>query len=281
MVGAEHALAPERGITGQASMQEFNTFVYLDVQKTGSTFVTSLLERFFPHEKIRKRRHVGVGKDYDRSKFYFISVRDPLDQYASLYSYGCDLRGGVFKRINDGNNGHLYDGTWAGFRMWLRFVLQPENASLLDANYSYCGNGRLCELIGFQSYRVLLLALPDAATVLAGCTDKKAIRQEFRTRKLHQFAVRYEKFRADLAELLNTSLRDYAADLDGALAFVKTSNEINASDRIDRYETDLGLGNKLDRELRAREWLLYEEFGYDSRAFRNRRLGPKGPRQPR
>ncbi len=116
-------------------MHEFKTFVYLDIQKTGSTFITTLLEKFFPEHEVRKRRHIGMEKEFDTSKFHFISVRDPLDQYVSLYSYGCETKGKIFRRLNDREQGDLYDGTWDGFCRWLDFVLRPGNAHLIDARY--------------------------------------------------------------------------------------------------------------------------------------------------
>jgi len=69
-------------------MHEFPNFVYLDVEKTGSTFIMTLLDEFISAPVVRREHHMPMEADCDRSKRYFISVRDPLDAYISLYSYG-------------------------------------------------------------------------------------------------------------------------------------------------------------------------------------------------
>ena len=58
-------------------MQEFQSFVYLDLQKTGSTFIADLLQRHCKELQVRFSKHSRVGQGYDGNKFYFISVRNP------------------------------------------------------------------------------------------------------------------------------------------------------------------------------------------------------------
>ncbi len=60
-------------------MHEFETFVYLDMQKTGSTFIVRLLRQFSGQQELCSKMHEPVGKFYDPSKFYFSSIRDPLN----------------------------------------------------------------------------------------------------------------------------------------------------------------------------------------------------------
>ena len=55
-------------------MHEFETFAYLDVQKTGSTFI-SVLSSPCSEKEIRRSKHGQVGDRYDPKKFYFISAR--------------------------------------------------------------------------------------------------------------------------------------------------------------------------------------------------------------
>ena len=65
-------------------MHEFETFVYLDTQKTGSSFISYVLRRHSSEKEVLHSKHQPVGERYDPNKFYFISVRDPFDQYISL-----------------------------------------------------------------------------------------------------------------------------------------------------------------------------------------------------
>jgi hypothetical protein len=242
-------------------VHEFESFVYLDVPKTGSTFIKGLLRKQCIGPQIAGRAHSGISNGYDYSKLCFISVRDPLDQYLSLYSFGCESKGGLYGRMRAMGAENLYDGSWSGFLNWLRFVLKPGNAACVDPDYAECGNGRICKLVGYQSFRVLCLTIPDAYAVLRKCRDREAVKQVYRSRKAHQFAIRFETFQQDLVELLKTSLRPYLKDLDKAIKHA-SRDAANTSKRVLKGEGEHALPNGLRRKLKEREWLLCEEFGY-------------------
>jgi sulfotransferase famil protein len=243
-------------------MHEFETFVYIDVQKTGSTFISELLERFCSEKEVRYRKHGRAQRKYDPSKFYFISVRDPLDQYLSLYSHGCGGNGGLFMRLTNLGRGDLYDSTWEGFRRWLKFVLREDNAELLDDNYGVHGNGDIRKLMGLQTYRFLEMALLDAKETLDACKTEDDVRKAYAEKKMASHLIRYETFRADLEHLITTKLRDSFKDLDGALQFVREGPKVNASERIDQFLDDPKIGPKNRKMLNQREWFMHEEFGY-------------------
>ena len=133
--------------------------MYLDVQKTGSSFICSFLKNFSSEPKIRSEQHAGMPEDCDKSKFYFISVRDPLDQYLSLYSFGCQTDGQLYQRLQKKGYDDFYDGTWSGFRSWLEFILEPEHAQLLGGGYGGKRSSKVSELLGYQSWRVLSYGL--------------------------------------------------------------------------------------------------------------------------
>jgi hypothetical protein len=158
-------------------MHEFQTFVYLGMQKTGTTFISNFLRRFSKEKELVQEPHKPVGPETDRSKFFFISVRDPLDAYLSLYSYGSEAKGKMRNRFaRDGIEKNFYDGTMEGFRDWLNYVLRIRNAAQLDKSYANMGNSRTCEIIGFQSWRYLRLALPTPSATLALCKTDEDVR---------------------------------------------------------------------------------------------------------
>lgn len=243
-------------------MHEFETFVYLDTQKTGSSFISYILRRHSSEKELLHSKHAPVGERYDPNKFYFISVRDPLDQYISLYSYGCQQGGNAFGRVQRSGNADLYDSTWQGFRKWLRFVLDPENTALLLKRRGDYQPRSYHRLIGFQTYRFLELALPDADSALHDCESRKDVRAAFRANSIPQFTIRHETFIADLETLFTTRLRNSIANLDDALEAIRGDWRMNASERVDKFEDDPRLGRKARKLLEEREWLLMELFGY-------------------
>ena len=75
-------------------MDDFGRIIYLDVEKTGSTFISKFLQENMACQRVRKVKHGRIGNDFKKDSFYFISVRNPLSQYLSLYRYGCGGKGG-------------------------------------------------------------------------------------------------------------------------------------------------------------------------------------------
>jgi hypothetical protein len=240
-------------------MYEFPNFVYLDVEKTGSSFIFQLLTRFCVDEGIRRDHHEPMPADCDRSKFYFISVRDPLDTYISLYSFGCESRGKMRMRFEREDLEHVYDGTTTGFHEWLKYALRARRADVVATEYATTS---IAQLLGPQSYRYLCLAIPGSRERLGECATRDEIRALHDAEKLPSFTIRHENFAADLTKLLRGPLNRWIDDVDGAVRFVETGRLVNASKRIDESNEDFAVKPRLMQRLREREWFLYELFNY-------------------
>ena len=136
-------------------MMEYPNFVYLDARKTGSSFVRLFLCKYAKGPAIQSNAHKAIST-YDKNKYYFITCRDPLDQYLSLYSYGCTGLGTLRRRLEREDKADWYDGSPAGFSAWLNFTLDPCNASFVGTeNYAQSG---AAQLVGLQTYRLLWLS---------------------------------------------------------------------------------------------------------------------------
>jgi hypothetical protein len=243
-------------------MHEFESFVYLDMEKTGSTFISRLLNKFAREPAQRQLHHRAMDADFDPKKFYFMSVRNPMDSYLSLYSFGCQQQGKVYARLR--NKGHLeyYDRTAEGFGEWLSFVLKKRNADLLRDRYDVVADGRIAGLMGFQSYRYLRLAIPDAEALLDHCETEDDIRAVYEANKLPQFIIRHETFVADLCRLIEGPLKDKLNDVEGALDYARNTEPVNTSERVDKGETEFRIDDRRRRKMQKREWLLNELFAY-------------------
>jgi hypothetical protein len=243
-------------------MFEFETFVYLPLQKTGSTFVVRFFERFCKERLLANTAHDTIAAEaYDPAKLYLVSVRNPLDQYVSLYSYGAGGEGGVYMWMRRRGYDFMYDGSAESFRRWLAIVLRRDSADLLANDYAAAGN-HVASLVGFQTYRYLQLAIPSAQEVLSECKSQRDVRAAHVARSIVGFTLRTETLNADLANLIQTKLRDSVANLDEALAYLQGAKPVNASSRFDQYGQKVELDANSLRRLEQREWLLYELFGY-------------------
>ncbi|HEX3942953.1 MAG TPA: hypothetical protein VHW69_02590 [Rhizomicrobium sp.] len=241
-------------------MHEYKTFIYLDVQKTGSSFISSVFRRFSSEPCIRKEGHAALtGRwDYDSDKFHVISIREPLDAYISLYSFGCGSEGLLFNLLSKAH-AHLYNHTWSGFQQWLDLLLEPENAPLLSANgEAYPA----ANLVGFQSARVLQMAMQRSEKKLRACETPDDVRQSYKKLNIVNYTIRNENLRDDLAELLDTHLRHAMKDADAAIRFVRSAEPKMVSERVDHKYANARLTPKRAARLREREWPMYEFFGY-------------------
>lgn len=260
-------------------MYDFERFVYLDVQKTGSTFVGNLLKTcskrpmiyFSKHTpardltvaasvnllKRRKLRRLWKRAGfYRQDAIYFNSIRHPFDLYASLYNYGCDGNGSVFGKLRQQGAESLYDGTPEGFLRWTEFMLDPGNAKLLKGEYSRCADA-----VGFMTYRFLNLSFRNPARQLGHITDRAAAREIYRERNICVATLRLENIREDFEALVETHLADIVDR--GKVSDFFAAGRINASQSKAGKSSALGESAVGDL-VREREFLIFELFYPDS-----------------
>jgi hypothetical protein len=101
-------------------MYESTSFIYLDLEKTGTNFIVDFRERFKGEGRRERTAAEAPARNADDKKLRFISVRDPLEQYISLYSFGCGGKGALSHRMKKKGRGGLYEGTSGSFRKWLQ-----------------------------------------------------------------------------------------------------------------------------------------------------------------
>ncbi|WP_062383036.1 hypothetical protein [Demequina iriomotensis] len=230
---------------------EFEKLVYLDPQKTGSTFVEEVLIEVFGGEPTLRARHTPL-KERDPERLHCISVRDPWDQYLSLYRYGADRRGGVYLNLKAAGLSDAY----ASFGDWLDVVLDPANAAMVAPNWGSTGIARF---VGVQSFRYLRMALPRALERMRTMESVEDVREQHAQHKAWDVVLRTETLADDVVDMLDTH-RD-------RLGITMSREDL---DRIARQHAGANASKSKRVEMedahRARiassEWLLLEEFGY-------------------
>ena len=242
-------------------MHQFETLTYLDVQKTGSSFVSQFLSKHMRERDAGLRKHAPVANRQARM-FYLVSVRDPLQQYISLFRYGAGGHGSLRAFIDAQGQGALYDsvphGPVAALERWLDFVLRPRHTAILGEGYHLS-----CpDLIGFQTFRFLMLALPDARARLATAERRLDVRRLYRAEGLPDAVIRTEHLREDLDALIDGPLAPRLHDATAARHNLRDIAPVNVS-RIAPELRNTAISPELAARVRAREWLLYEQFYAD------------------
>lgn len=240
-------------------MHAFHSLVYMDVEKSGSTYVSQFLRDFLDDDEVAFRKHVELEDRPPAGRLHVISVRDPLDTYLSLYSYGCQGKGGLSGTIRQAGFGDLYDSTPQGFDRWLDVVLDPGRAAILNPR-SYARSG-VADHVGLLSFRVARLSGPRPLRWMreVGSTDE--FLAAYREHAVADVVLHNETLSQDLAALVRREDLAWRPSRDAALSVLAAKDRLNSSRRLD---SDAGFAVPDDawERVAARERLLTDVFGY-------------------
>ncbi|GAA1991042.1 hypothetical protein GCM10009718_30980 [Isoptericola halotolerans] len=241
-------------------MHAFHSLAYLDVEKSGSTYVSRFLRDFLDDDEVAFRKHVELEDRPPAGRLHVISVRDPLDTYLSLYSYGCQGKGGLSGTIREAGLGHLYDGTAEGFDGWLDVVLDPAYASALNPR-SYDKSG-VAPHTGLLSYRVARLSSPRPRRWMRQATSADDFVARYRSNTVVDVVLRNESLTEDLEALVRRTDLEWRPSRAVALETLRAQRRLNTSRRLDD-DGAFTVPHDARRRVAARERLLTEVFGYD------------------
>lgn len=241
-------------------MHAFHSLAYLDVEKSGSTYVSHFLRDFLDDDEVAFRKHVELEDRPPAGRVHVISVRDPLDTYLSLYSYGCQGKGGLAGTVREAGLGHLYDATAEGFDRWLDVVLDPAYAPALNPR-GYHRSG-VAPHAGLLSYRVARLSSPRPGRWIRRVTSPDDFVARFRANSVVDVVLRNESLTEDLETLVLREDLAWRPSREAALEALRAQRRLNTSRRLDNAG---GFEVPADarRRVAARERLLTEVFGYD------------------
>lgn len=193
-------------------MIEHEKFIYLDVYRTGSTFLISAFRQITSTAPVREFRHASLTKGFQfyahGGKLVIATVRNPWDWYVSLWAYGADgksaIRKYLAKHLPAPELARLYDTSapQQAFRRWLALMHDPK---LLDAvmGEHYPESG-LSDVIGLYSYRFLRVTTPYPRVLLRKwriATVKDAIAYQ-RSWKTYDVLLRSETLNQELQQLI-------------------------------------------------------------------------------
>jgi hypothetical protein len=240
-------------------MYEFENLVYLDVQKTGSTHIGRILQESLDERLIRFNKHKTV-RSHHPDKVHILSVRDPLSQYLSLFRYGCDKKGSLYKKLQRKGRADLYVPTQDGFENWLKVVLDPENRSLLGWRYSFSG---CANLMGFMSFRTLSLNLPSPTFKLRRARTREGVLDLLSSQGMATHIIHNESLEQDLFELfrLHENKLRLRHSVEAIRVLIAGKPKTNVSESASSIRKE-ALSADVVALIRQREWLLYEHFGY-------------------
>ena len=204
-------------------MHDLGKLVYLDLQKTGSAYISTFLNQCCTLDLVKHQQHEIIADDFDPDAFYFISIRNPVDVYSSLFRYGKQNGGGMFKKLKTSGAvdvGKLYES----FDTFCEFLLNPQYAPILDNSFT----SEIAEKYGFASYRFLRLSLQyptrKIGDHLRGKTSVKKLKKQF----IHSLVIKNENLNEDLYTL-SMNVKPGFFDPKKVESFLSIHERINAS----------------------------------------------------
>ncbi|MDH6267687.1 hypothetical protein M2360_003084 [Rhizobium sp. SG_E_25_P2] len=164
------------GHDDEEAMIEYEKFIYLDMYKTGSSYVVALLNRLVAGKPVRAFRHAPLTKGrpffWKQGKYAFATVRNPWDWYVSMWSYSIEQPNVVFfrdvrKSLGEDGVNRLFDRSnpKESFRLWLRSVNDPSFFKTIETENPYA-HSSVNPFLGFYSYRFLRVTTPHPALAL-------------------------------------------------------------------------------------------------------------------
>lgn len=257
-------------------MDDFKDYCYLDVQKTGSTFITHLLKECSISPLLHSGKHLTVsgfhlgralsfirkgnastllkrGGSYRSGVYYFNSIRHPYTYYASLYNYGCDGRGGLYNTLKRNGKSEFYDGTKEGFLDWAEFIMDYRNSEFLGTEYKQCG----AVAIGFLTYRFLRLSMSSPIPKLSKVGTPEDALKIYESHNICEFTVRNEQMKSDMLYLIDGPLSNFIDK--------KKAVQILDGPKVNASKTSLANPSMLENSaagelVRKKDSLIFDKF---------------------
>ena len=220
-------------------MHDFGKLIYLDLQKTGSTFVSRFLNETCSLQMVKEAKHERIRRRRWFSAFYFITVRHPVSQYSSLFRYGLDGEGALYERLANRGMGYLYKKDTESYNHWLRFMLDFKSAELLGEGF-----GRIPREydLGFLSYRYLMLSLAQPEKTILKKPRHVELIEFSKNKSIVNHIIYNERLNEGLRELA-TQIKPQFFDQAKVEKFFRAEKKVNASTVS---EEDIG---KIDSDI--------------------------------
>lgn len=137
--------------------------IFSHLQKTGGTYIASELTRSFPKLTNIKVKHATLNKKIIKNKKLVIgSIRDPYSYYISLWSYGCENRGGLKDRLCSNSS---------NIKPLIKLFFSNSNFRLSDFNLfkNKRWNYLYSDVNNFNNFREWLFLINDKKSFFDSC----------------------------------------------------------------------------------------------------------------
>lgn len=231
-------------------MHDFGKICYLDLHKTGSSFVSAFLRECCTLPEKRFAKHQPIRDDFNPTSHYFITVREPLSSYSSLYRYGKQQKGELFNRLRLSGNLHAYNH----LDSFVNFLLDSSNSTLLHPSYT----SAIADQIGFLSFRFLCLNLAHPELQIRYTLKNDLPLLILKRNFIAQNVLKNENLNSDLRTFVTTKVPNFF-DLTKVEVFLGSVRKINTT-ASGGEQIQQTINAQLTKKVKEKEILLYELY---------------------
>jgi len=257
--------------------------IYLQMQKTGCTYIANLLKDNIGGNIIGKHNWLI---DYNVDKIIIGSIRNPWHWYVSLWAYGCMKKGGLYNRLTNRRTPFkknikrfefhyaLNDlvkpiKQWKGcyidpesgenFRTWLKQIYNPNRKWDLGEGYA---KYKFSDSVGFMTHRYCQLHHRNyrSNSTKRSLTSVEDLFEYDKENNLLDYVIKMENMEIDLTRILKKL---------GYINALKTNLLPENLNKSEHHEVAYYYDTKTINLVRERERFIIEKFGYNPPKFQN------------
>ncbi len=258
--------------------------VFLELQKTGSTHIKQLLKKTVGG--VNDGKHNQATPELRESGKSFIgSIRDPWGWYMSLFSYGCQKKGGVYLRLSqpqrwkalrksgtlEGAEGveefekyspkYIREELYADpdnaehFRAWLKIVLtEGPHRALIEDGYA---ESPISEIGGLMTFRYFLLFVDGGVQVPETVTTLKKLQAHEKKHLFVKYIIRNESLAEDLIKAIEGCGETLTLEQQAQIREAPRTNTSSRKFGKTHYYDDASIALVAEREK-----FIIDKFGY-------------------
>lgn len=271
-------------------------FAFLEIPKTGSTYIDQILIDFLDGKKTGKHNYPDQNL-LSSGRNFVASIRDPFDWYASLHSYGCKVKekSGPYRKVKSFQplnfkgfafgqdiqfglqayskflwhsltadkasflESYANSGDSVLFRSWLNMLHSDEYMYIINPIFAH---SPLSRFAGLYTFRVIWLTCHNRHELLSSeCpNDYESLAKWEKKNSFVDRFVRMECMATDLLSLFEDYGYDLSAEQTKKLQENKRHNASGHKRRLDTHY-DQATANS----IAARDRLIFEKFKYPSK----------------